>query len=236
LALAIRAVIADDHPALLAGMEHLLSGVKDVTLVGLARDSTELVDLLGRHDVDVVVTDVSMPGGRYGDGIALLRFLKRRFPKVRLAVLTGVESTQVLQNILRIHVDVIVSKLDHYDCLDAAIHHAYEHQAYLSPAAQQLIEKEAAGNGENAPELKLSKRETEVLRMFAEGFSISEIGARIGRSRKTVSTQKMAAMRKLCLRTDADVYQYAIASGLVPASQISRAHAVEVENDPQISP
>lgn len=234
--MAIRTIIADDHPVLLAGMEHLLSGMPDVNLVGLVENSTELVDLLGRQDVDVVVTDVSMPGGRYGDGIALLRFLKRRFPKVRLAVLTGVESTQVLQNIRRIDVDVIVSKADHHQCLQAAIRHAYEQKAYLSPTAQCLIEKEAEADELGAPAVHLSKRETEVLRMFAEGFSISDIGTRVGRSRKTVSTQKMSAMRKLGLRTDADIYQYAMTSGLVPASQVSRNYATEVENGPRVSP
>nr|WP_274602784.1 MULTISPECIES: LuxR C-terminal-related transcriptional regulator [unclassified Stenotrophomonas] len=75
----------------------------------------------------------------------------------------------------------------------------------------------------------LSKRENEVLRMYAEGLSVIEIAERIGRSRKTVSTQKVAAMRKLNLATDAEVFHYAIAHGLVNASQQARAKAVESE-------
>jgi two-component system, NarL family, captular synthesis response regulator RcsB len=219
--LAIRAAIADDHPVVLAGMEHLLSSVDDINVIGLVKDSTELVDHLIRIDTDVVVTDFSMPGGKYGDGIALLRFLMRRFPKVRLVVLTSVQSTQVLKNVLKIMVDVIVSKADHHDCLEIAIRCAYDRRSYLSPEAGRLLaesELDATGDAEAV----LSKRETEVLRMYAEGLSIGDIGQRTGRSRKTISSQKMSAMRKLGLQTESEVYQYAISSGLITSSQISR--------------
>lgn len=59
-------VVADDHPVLLAGMEHLLQAVPGLAIAGLVRDSTELVDLLSRTPVDVAVCDFSMPNGRYG--------------------------------------------------------------------------------------------------------------------------------------------------------------------------
>lgn len=228
--MSIRVVIADDHPVLLAGMEHMLSGVRDMTVAGLVRDSTGLVELLGRQAVEVVVTDFSMPKGRYGDGIALLRFLGRRFPQVRRVVLTGVESPWVLRSVLDIGVRVIVSKADPHDCLEVAIRAAHGGRDYLSPEAARLVEQ---AQGEEAVETggKLTKRETEVLRMFAEGLSVAEIGARVGRSRKTVSTQKMSAMRKLGLERDVDVFQYAMAHGLIQASQQSRSHAASGEDD-----
>jgi two-component system capsular synthesis response regulator RcsB len=71
----------------------------------------------------------------------------------------------------------------------------------------------------------LSKRESEVLRMFAEGLSVMQIAQRVGRSRKTISTQKIAAMRKLGLQRDAEIFEYALTHGLVQASQNARAGA-----------
>ena len=220
----IRIVIADDHPVLLAGMEHMLGPVADIQIVGLAADSTGMIELLGQQPVDVVVADFSMPKGRYGDGIALLRFLARRFPQVRRIVLTGVENPWVLRSILDVGVQVIVSKSDPHLHLEHAIRCALAGQAFLSPAIEQLLARHPV-DALAPTQGQLTKRESEVLRMFAEGFSVAEIGDRVGRSRKTISTQKMAAMRKLGLARDGDIFRYAISSGLVQASQVSRGHA-----------
>lgn len=226
----IRVAVADDHPAMLAGMEHLLSGFAGVTVIGLVTDSTQLVELLGRHGCDVVVTDFSMPKGRYGDGISLLRFLQRRFPQVRLIVLTGVESDTVLRNILAIDVRSIVSKSDDYACLETAIHMAYEKLGFLSPEVERIMEASVGADPAAEAVGKLSKRETEVLRLYAEGLTVSQIGERIGRSRKTVSAQKITAMKKLGLERDADIFRYAVTQGLVQASQTARGSTKEADD------
>ena len=220
----LRIVIADDHPVLLAGIAHLLQGQPGLELVGMVKDSTALVELVSGSSVDVVVSDFSMPHGRYGDGIAMLRFLQRRFPKTRLVVLTGMESPLVLRNILEAGVRCIVSKSDPLDHLLPAVRMAAADGVYQSPEVESRLAVEPATADHGAV---LSKRENEVLRMYAEGLSVIEIAERIGRSRKTVSTQKVAAMRKLNLATDAEVFHYAIAHGMVNASQQARAKAVE---------
>jgi len=222
----LRIAIADDHPVLLAGITHLLQSEADIEVVGVVKDSTALVALVSGQEVDVVVTDFSMPHGQYGDGIAMLRFLHRRFPQTRLVVLTGMESPLVLNNILAAGVECIVSKSDPIEEVLPALRMAWAQGGYLSPQVRARLVPEAGADDEGQ---QLSKREKEVLRMYAEGLSVIEIAARIGRSRKTISTQKVAAMRKLGLATDADVFQYAIAHGLVNASQQARANAAEAE-------
>ena len=219
----IRVAVADDHPAMLAGMQHVLDGFRGISAIGLVTDSTKLVELLGRHSCDVVITDFSMPKGQYGDGISLLRFLQRRFPAVKLVVLTGVESEAVLRSILCINVRVIVSKSDDYACLETAIQMAYKRQRFLSPGVERLLTMSAAPV--NATFVQLTKRETEVIRLYAEGLTVTEISDRIGRSHKTVSTQKASAMKKLGLRRDVDIFRYAISDGLVQASEGARNDA-----------
>lgn len=214
----IRIAIADDHPMLLAGMQHLVSGMQGVALVGVATDSTALVDVLGRRPCDVVVTDYAMPGGHYGDGISLFGFLRRRFPALRLVVLTGLDSVPVLKAILAADVDVVVAKLDDPEHLQAAIFAAHGRFPYLSPAIRKVVATASVLLG-RAP---LSKRETEVVRLFAEGLGVSDIGERVGRSRKTISVQKMAAMRKLGLASDAELVRYALANGFIQGSRGTR--------------
>ncbi|MEX0178768.1 MULTISPECIES: response regulator [unclassified Stenotrophomonas] len=217
-------VVADDHPVLLAGMEHLVEAEPDLAIAGLVRDSTELVDLLSRTPVDVAVCDFSMPNGRYGDGVTLLRFLQRRFPALHLVVLTGMESPMVLRSIQRAGVSCIVSKSDPLEQLVPAVHAASRRQAFISAEIARLI-AEVESQGDVQEVEALSKRESEVLRMFAEGLSVMQIAQRVGRSRKTISTQKIAAMRKLGLQRDAEIFEYALTHGLVQASQNARAGA-----------
>lgn len=227
----IRVAVADDHPASLAGMEHLLSRVSSLSLIGMVTGSTGLVELLSKAACDVVVTDFSMPSGRYGDGLSLLRFLNRRFPATHLVVLTGIENTAVLQGILGVGLVGIVSKSDDLQHLEQAIGMAYAGGRYLSPAVVRILEQWRAQASASQPLPQLSKRETEVLRLYAEGLSVSEIGVRAGRSSKTISAQKMAAMRKLGLQRDADIFKYALAHGLVSASEMSRQKARQADND-----
>jgi two-component system, NarL family, captular synthesis response regulator RcsB len=229
--LTIRVAVVDDHPTMLAGMEHLLSGFEGIKLVGLAISSTDLVELLGKTACDVVVTDFSMPGGRYGDGLSLLRFLQRRFPAVRLVVLTGMENSTVLSSILEVGVGGIVSKSDDLHHVESAIRAVQLGERYLSPEATRLLEQISATSNEHDSRVRLSKREAEVLRLYAEGFTVSEIGIRAGRSSKTISAQKNAAMKKLGLQNDADVFNYALAHGLVQTSQMSRRTARRSDED-----
>jgi two-component system, NarL family, captular synthesis response regulator RcsB len=229
--LTIRVAVADDHPTLLAGMEHLLSGFSGVSLIGTATSSTELVELLSKTACDVVVTDFSMPHGRYGDGLSLLRFLKRRFPATRLVVLTGIENNAVMQGILDVGAVGIVSKSDDLHHLESAIGMAYAGDCYLSPRVVQILDQSATQAQTSQPIPQLSKRETEVLRLYAEGLSVSEISVRAGRSSKTISAQKMAAMKKLGLQRDADIFKYALAHGLVSASETSRQKARQINDD-----
>jgi two-component system, NarL family, captular synthesis response regulator RcsB len=224
--LTIRVAVADDHPTLLAGIEHLLSNVSGITLIGLVTNSTELVELLGKSSCDVVVTDFSMPGGRYGDGLTLLRFLKRRFPNIRLVVLTSIENSAVMKGIMDVGACGLLSKSDDLNHLEAAIRMAHVGSRYVSPRKHgQLLEETAEPMSAVDPPARLSKREAEVLRLYAEGLSVSEIGMRAGRSSKTISAQKMAAMKKLGLRHDVDIFRYAQAHGLVQASQTAKKSA-----------
>ncbi|WP_199099668.1 response regulator transcription factor [Dyella sp. ASV21] len=214
----ILVAIADDHPALLAGLEHIVSRHRDLKLVGEASNSTELIALLQRQAVDVVVTDYAMPGGQYGDGITLLSLLRRRFPRVRVVVLTGLEHANTFQHLLGLGVDALVSKTDDFALLPTAIAQAHGGKRFLSEKINALLAATGTQEQGDASDVRLTKRESEVLRMFAEGLSVTEIADRIGRSRKTVSTQKTSVMKKLSLSSNAELCRYAIRHGLIQAS------------------
>jgi DNA-binding NarL/FixJ family response regulator len=220
----IRVAIADDHPLLLTGLAHELARQPNVVIVGSAANSTALVELLAQQPVDVVISDYAMPGGSHGDGITLFRFLKQRFPDVRIVALTMMNNADVIRSLLALDVHGIVSKADPLEYLSSALYAALAGKRYLSPGIEAVMQRHGIQGGMSVARTRhLSVRELEVLRLFVSGLTISEIARRLNRSKQTVSTQKMSAMRKLGIARDVDLIKYGIDEQLT--SQGAETHA-----------
>jgi len=209
-----RVVVADDHPIILLGVRHALDAFDDIALLGQARQSTELVEMLRRAPADVVVTDLSMPGGRYGDGLALIGYLRRHFPDLRIVVLTMLGNGALLRRLFDAGAVTVVGKCDDLSHIGLAVRHAMRGLRHVSPSLRTALERASAGGGGVASLPALSPREIEVVRLFASGLSVSEIGLQLNRSIKTISSHKMTALRKLGLTGDAQLIEYARVNGL----------------------
>ncbi|RDU98264.1 response regulator transcription factor [Trinickia dinghuensis] len=209
-----RVVVADDHPVILLGVRHALEPFDDLALLAQARQSTELVETLRQAPADVVVTDLSMPGGRYGDGLALIGYLRRHFPMLRIVILTMLGNAALLRRLFEAGASGVVGKGDDLAHIGLAVRHAMRGRRYVSPSLRAALDCAGARNGRAAGSLALSPRELEVVRLFAAGMSVSEIGLRLNRSVKTVSSHKVSALRKLGVACDAELIEYARANGL----------------------
>jgi two-component system capsular synthesis response regulator RcsB len=212
----LRVVLADDHPGMIAGIEHSLSSVSTIQLTGTAGNSTELLRILDAGHCDVLVSDYSMPGNEHGDGIALFSFLQRRYPSVKLVVLTMLDNPAVLGALQRQGIACIVSKSDALSYLVPAIHAAATGGTYCSPSIKKSLGDMDRRNG-NAIR-PLSKRELEVVRLYASGLTVKQIAERVSRSKKTISTQKTRAMQKLGIERDVDLLRYAMEHGIVASA------------------
>lgn len=210
----VRVLVADDHPLSALGMSHALGGSGTIELLGTVANSTELVAILDRQQSDVLLVDYVMPGGKYGDGIALLSFLRRRYPALGLVTITMLDNPSVLLAIQQEGVGCILSKADGTSHLVSAIHAAFLGGKYLSPYVRKLLEDYKSG--ESVPTLTV--REMEVVRLYGAGLSVGEIAAQLHRSKQTISTQKTSAMKKLGIVRDLDLIRYAN-DGLLPKSQ-----------------
>lgn len=186
----MRVLLADDHPTVLAGLDALLRGVPLLHVAGTASNSDELLRLLETTACDILITDYAMPGGIHPDGMAMLGFLRRRFPALAIVLHTMQESLAVLEQVQRLGVTRIVSKADASGHLAASVQAARAGGDYYSPAIQALL---AAGSGGAV----LTPREEEVVRLYVAGMGTSQIAAQLHRSKQTISTQKRSAMRKL---------------------------------------
>ncbi|AOJ18058.1 response regulator transcription factor [Burkholderia cenocepacia] len=201
----VRVIVADDHPSSALGMSQALSGSSTIKLLGTVANSTDLVAMLDEQQSDVLVVDYVMPGGKFGDGLALLSFLQRRFPALHLVTITMLDNPSVLRAIQKQGVSCILSKSDAISHLVGAVHAAFVGANYLSPFIKQLLE-----NSEVAPSTRpLTNREIEVVRLYCAGYTVGEIATQLHRSKQTISSQKSSAMKKLGIIRDVDLIRYA---------------------------
>ncbi len=214
----IKVIIADDHPVILFGAAQALLKFPEIEVIGQARQSTELIQLLQKSPCDVVVSDLAMPGGQYGDGMPLLGYVGRQFPNVRIVVLTMLENPALLKRLREVGVTAVINKSDDLSHIGLAIVHVMRGQEYIGPSVRIALDSMGLSASGQQRDVVLSKRELEVVRLFVSGMTITEIAAQLKRSIKTISTQKNTAMRKLSIERDSELFQYAQSNGLLNLS------------------
>lgn len=205
----LRVVIADDHPLILMGIRELLGRDINITVDAVAATPSELVQQLETSPPDVVITDYSMPGDeQYGDGIRFISYLQRRFENVQLIVLTMVSNPMIISSLYDAGVQGVVLKQDELSEVLVALHLLRQGVKYYPATFKQYASRAVLHSSVQERLNTLSPREFEVLRLFVQGNSISNIAEQLNRSIKTVSSQKVTAMRKLNVDNNQDLITF----------------------------
>ena len=209
----VKVLVADDHPAVCAGVRHALSQCPNINVACAPRSSGGMQQALDAAAYDVLVCEYAMLGGLSDNTAPCPQAIRQRYPGLRIVILTRLENAGVVHMLLSQGVQCIVSKVDELSHLPPAILRA-RRRRYLSPRIETLAQ--AAGYG-RAGLLALTLREMEVIRLFLAGLTVNEIARRLDRSKKTISTQKGTAMLKLGVQSDIELLRYGIETGLADA-------------------
>lgn len=205
----LRVILADDHPLILMGMRELLARDLNLAVETLAATPSELIEKLEANAPDVVITDYSMPGDeQYGDGMRFISYLRRRFPQVKLIVLTMVSNPMILSSLYDAGVQGVVLKQDELSEALVALHLLRQGVKYYPAGFKQDTPRTLLESSVQERLASLSPREFEVLRMFVLGDTISSIAEQLKRSIKTISAQKATAMRKLNVQNNQDLIAF----------------------------
>lgn len=199
-------LVADDHPVIASALQKFLGRRPGFVIHPAVANSTELFASLDRLPVDLLIADYIMPGGRYGDGLAMLKRVRCKYPDIRIAVFTGLDCPTIFAALEANHVESISSKRDSLEELMIAAECALKGSRYRSPSVRDLLSTPER-QGKTHAGRRLSAREAEVLRMYLAGQSIAHIATTLNRSPKTVSNQKRAAMLKLRCKNDAELFR-----------------------------
>jgi DNA-binding NarL/FixJ family response regulator len=196
----IRVLVADDEPLIRAGIRTVLESAGDIEVVAEAENGRAAVDAALRHRPDVVLVDIRMP---VLDGLGAADELRRQVPAVRVVVLTSFGAEPNVLRAIDQGAAGFLLKSCAPDELIRAVRAAHAGDAYLSPAVTRLVlglvTPEDAGRRRHAAQrlAALSPRESDVLRLVAEGLSNAEIGRRLRMSEPTIKTYVSRILTKL---------------------------------------
>lgn len=213
---AIRIVLADDHHVVREGLRALLETEPDFSIVGEAADGLATVDLVERLKPDVLVTDLMMPAL---SGLEVARQVALRSPTTRVVILSMYANEPYVLEALRNGAAGYVLKDSTGADLVQAVRQVLTGDRYLSPplsarAIEAYVQKAEAGSLDIYE--TLTTREREILHLAAQGCSNAEVATRLSISPRTAETHRANMMRKLGLRTQADLIRYALRRGILP--------------------
>lgn len=203
--MAIRILLAEDHALVREGIGNLLRAVPDFEIVGEADSGRAAVAKTLDMRPDVVLMDVGLPEL---NGIEATRQIKRVAPEVLVLGLSVHSDRRFVHRMLGAGASGYMLKDGPLPELLTAIRTIRNGGTFLSPRIELLLE---TFPGESGP--KLSPREREVLQMLAEGQSNQAIADRLGLSRKTIETHRAKVVRKLGIRSIAELTKYAVREG-----------------------
>lgn len=212
--MSVRVLLADDHALLRSGLKMLLER-DGFEVVGEASTGEESLEQTRKLKPDVVILDITMPGL---SSAMVARRLKMGFPELKIVVLTMHESPSYLRTFLEIGADAYVVKRAADADLCAAIQAAMRGETYVHPSLSEHLVTPFLGRPKPGappePEL-LTRREREVCRLIACGYTNREVGERLRISIRTVETHRSHILDKLGLSSRAELVRFASTHGLL---------------------
>lgn len=212
--MSIRIILADDHELVRQGLRALLESRPDFVVVSEAGDGKEAIEMVELLRPDVVVLDVEMPNF---NGIEAARIITSRGFGTRILALSMHTERQYISEMMAAGAAGYILKKSAIDELENAIRKVYAGKMYCSPSLVSTVMEDYADRlSPHMPTglMKLTPRETEVLRMIADGLNTKEIAHALEVSIKTIETHRLQIMKKLDIHNIVDLAKFAIREGL----------------------
>lgn len=212
----IRVLIVDDHAVVREGLRAVLDGHSDFTVVAEADTGAGALTSIGEHQPDIAVLDVSLPDR---SGLDVAQTIRQRFPGTRVLILSVYDDAEYVRRAVQVGAGGYLLKDSSPQELREAIRAVHRGASVFgAPVAQHLSTALADGQprSDHAAALdQLTPREREVLRLIATGLTNKEAGARLGISPRTVETHRENVLRKLGVRSVAELTKLAIRAGVI---------------------
>ena len=210
----IRIIIADDHAVFRSGLRAFLEKEKDFEIVGESGDGLETIKLVSEKDIDILILDISMPGP---PSSKVAKEILKKQSNVAIIVLTMHEDESYLQEFLKLGVRAFVLKKSTGTNLIDAINTVFKGNHYIDPAFSNFVVSSYTGDHVKKDGVlnNLTKREQEVIKLLILGYTNNEVASMLIISKRTVETHRINIMKKLGLKSRAELIRFAIDNKLI---------------------
>jgi DNA-binding NarL/FixJ family response regulator len=205
----IKVLLVDDHQIIIDGLKSLLNNSDDIIVVAEANNGREALRILDILEIDVILMDIDMP---VLNGIDTLKEIAKQSFGVKVIILSMHNEAGMIKSLMSIGANGYLLKSCAQEELIGAIRKVASGQSYFSTEVTLSLLNPAQSN---QPTELLTERETEIIKLIAEGYSNKEIGSKLFISHRTVDTHRTNLMKKLDVSNIAGLISYAIRNGIV---------------------
>ena len=208
----IRVLLADDHTMFREGVKQVLSSTAEIEVVDEAGNAQQVFEKLQRKHCDVVVLDISMPGR---DGIEVLKQLRSLDPHLHVLVLSMYPEDQYAFRAIKAGASGYLTKNKASSELIEAIRRIASGRRYISAEVAEQLAIDVERDVDRPLHQRLSDREYQVMLLIGSGKTVKEISQELSISVSSVSTMRSRILKKLGVKTSAEIAHYAIKYNLV---------------------
>ncbi|MEE9555374.1 MAG: response regulator transcription factor [candidate division Zixibacteria bacterium] len=209
----IKVILADDHPVIVVGLEHIISLENDIEVVGKTVNGNDAVTMAETRDVDVVAMDISMPGL---NGFEAANLIKRAKPDVKIVFITMYDNIDYIDRAKSIGIDGYILKEDAPDMFLKVLRNV------MNGFVDFRVESPKTSVNTRSRILNLTERETEIVTLMARGKSTKAIAENLGIAVKTVNCHRSNIKLKLKAKSSADIFNLAYKYKLIDPNMNSR--------------
>jgi DNA-binding NarL/FixJ family response regulator len=213
----LRILLADDHELTRSGLRFLLEQQKDWTICGEASNGRMAVELAERLKPDFAILDISMPGL---NGLEVTRQILKSLPRTKILIYTMHETEKIVIEALETGARGLMLKTDGGDNMLAAVQSIANGKRFFTSSVLDMVveaylSKRDSERNPDSHTTMLTSREHEVIQLLAEGKSNKEVASMLFITDRTVEGHRREIMRKLDLKSIADLVRYAVRNGIV---------------------
>lgn len=208
----IEALVVDDHTIFRSGLRRLLADEPDLRVAEEAGNAADAMQALRRRPVDIVILDINLKGR---SGLEMLWGLRREWPALPVLMVSMYPEEQFARAALEAGANGYVPKDAEPGDLLAAIRRVAQGGSAFAPAVAPRAHAAEASSADAPAHFRLSAREMQIMAAIVAGKSLTEIGAELFLSVKTISTYRTRILEKLQLGSNSELVRYAMQHGLL---------------------
>lgn len=208
----IRIMLVDDHQIILDSLGLLFDLMDGIDLVATTNDSRKVLELLGKKEVDILITDMSMP---YMNGIELSFQVKEKYPDMKILMLTVNDQGDRIQDAFKAGISGYVMKKAGRVELENAIRTIAAGQLHFSQEVMRTLLSTKEGDDQFEKIKHLTKRELEIIKLIVREYSSAEIAAELFISQGTVETHRHNIFKKLDVKNAIGLVKFALKYKLI---------------------